>query len=158
MIIEGIVTTTGPDGSMHVAAMGPTVDEAERRAASITRLVLRPFATSQTATNLVARPQGVFHLSDDVLLLARIVVGAAGDLPARPAVPRLQPRRACRRRGGDPRDPPASARRRRGGRPPRRPFRARGEDRWRKGAGGVRTAAVACRRGAGRGSIMMAIP
>ena len=85
MILEGIVTTTDEAGRMHVAAMGPWVDEAERYAAAITRLVLRPFATSQTAVHLAARPEGVFHLVDDVLLLARTVVGGHEPPPARPA-------------------------------------------------------------------------
>ncbi|MEX0670723.1 MAG: DUF447 domain-containing protein [Pirellulales bacterium] len=86
MIIEGIVTTTNPDGGMHVAAMGPAVDNGERLAGRITRLVLRPFATSHTAANLARVPAGVFHLTDDVLLLARIVAGRLDDGTAsRPA-------------------------------------------------------------------------
>jgi hypothetical protein len=86
MILEGIVTTVDPAGQMHLAAMGPDVDEAERAAGRITRLRLRPFATSQTAANLRRTGCGVFHLSDDVLLLARTVVGQAGAAPAaRPA-------------------------------------------------------------------------
>jgi uncharacterized protein len=86
MIIEGIVTTTGADGRMHVAAMGPQVDAGEREAGRITRLVLKPFATSQTAANLARVPAGVFHLSDDVLLLARIVAGVLdAPPPSRPA-------------------------------------------------------------------------
>ncbi len=83
MILEGIVTTTDEAGRMHVAAMGPWVDEAERYAGRITRLVLRPFGTSQTAVHLAARPEGVFHLVDDVLLLARTVVGGHEPPPAR---------------------------------------------------------------------------
>ena len=86
MIIEGIVTTTNPDGGMHVAAMGPAVDNGERLAGRITRLLLRPFATSHTAANLARVPAGVFHLTDDVLLVARIVAGQLDDVPAsRPA-------------------------------------------------------------------------
>ena len=85
MILEGIVTTMDEAGRMHVAAMGPAVDEAEVYAGRITRFVLRPFATSQTAVHLVARPEGVFHLVDDVLLLARTVVGGHEPPPARPA-------------------------------------------------------------------------
>jgi len=86
MIIEGIVTTTDPDGGLHVAAMGPWVDDGEREAGRITRLVLKPFVTSRTASNLTLRPVGVFHLTDDVLFLARIVAGIPGAAPAsRPA-------------------------------------------------------------------------
>jgi len=82
MILEGLVTTTDAAGGMHLAAMGPTVDEAERRSGRIERLVLRPFPGSQTAANLLRSRAGVFHVSDDVLLLARVV---AGRLPAVPA-------------------------------------------------------------------------
>jgi uncharacterized protein len=85
MILEGIVTTTDEAGRMHVAAMGPAVEEAEVYAGRITRFVLRPFGTSQTAVHLTARPEGVFHLVDDVLLLARTVVGGHEPPPARPA-------------------------------------------------------------------------
>ncbi|MFM8415119.1 MAG: DUF447 domain-containing protein [Planctomycetota bacterium] len=86
MILEGLVTTTDPAGGMHLAAMGPTVDDAERLAGRIERLVLRPFPTSQTAANLVRSRAGVFHVTDDVLVLAQIVAGALpGPPPARPA-------------------------------------------------------------------------
>jgi len=81
MIIEGLVTTTDAAGGMHVAAMGPWVDEGERDAGPITRLVLRPFASSQTGANLRLRPEGVFHITDDVLLLAGIVAGGLESPP-----------------------------------------------------------------------------
>lgn len=85
MILEGLVTTTDAAGAMHVAAMGPEIAAAERRSGRITRLSLRPFGTSQTAGHLVARRAGVFHLTDDVLLLARLVVGVPVSPGARPA-------------------------------------------------------------------------
>ena len=91
MILEGIVTTIGPDGGMHVAAMGPHVadppsDRTAGTPARIERLLLRPFATSQTGANLLAVPEGVFHLTDDALLLARVVTGTLTAEPAsRPA-------------------------------------------------------------------------
>ena len=86
MIIEGIVTTTAPDGRLHVAAMGPWIDDAERASGRVTRLTLRPFATSHTAGNLARVPSGVFHLTDDALLLARIVAGRLeGEPESRPA-------------------------------------------------------------------------
>ncbi|MFM8735994.1 MAG: DUF447 domain-containing protein [Pirellulales bacterium] len=86
MIIEGIVTTTEPDGRMHVAAMGPWIDPVERDAGRINRLVLKPFATSRTGANLARVPSGVFHVTDDVLLLARVVAGRLEEPPAaRPA-------------------------------------------------------------------------
>ncbi len=86
MILEGLVTTVDPAGRMHLAAMGPGVDEDERAAGRLTRLRLRPFATSQTAANLLRTRCGVFHLTDDALLIARTVVGQVGASPAaRPA-------------------------------------------------------------------------
>ena len=86
MILEGLVTTTDPSGGMHIAAMGPTVDAGERAAGRIERLVLRPFPTSRTAAHLLRSRAGVFHLSDDPLLLARVVAGRLpGPPPARPA-------------------------------------------------------------------------
>ncbi len=86
MILEGVVTTTDAAGAPHVAAMGPLFDEADLAAGKVRRLALRPFATSQTASHLAERPAGVFHLTDDVLLLARIVTGAVASSPAvRPA-------------------------------------------------------------------------
>lgn len=86
MILEGLVTTLDSAGRPHVAAMGPSIDEGERAAGSLQTLVLRPFPTSATGANLVRSRAGVFHLSDDVLLLARVVAGALPEPPAmRPA-------------------------------------------------------------------------
>jgi hypothetical protein len=90
MILEGLVTTCDADGRMHLAAMGPEVDEAEVAAARIDRLVLKPFATSQTAVHLARLGAGVFHATDDVLLIARVVTGAAGSPPACRAATALQ--------------------------------------------------------------------
>ena len=75
MILEGLITTRSPDGQPHLAAMGPEVDPVELKTGRIETLVLKPFATSQTARNLAATPAGVFQLTDDVLLLARTVAG-----------------------------------------------------------------------------------
>lgn len=69
LILEGIVTTQSADGSWNIAPMGPRVDRA------ITRLVLRPFQTSQTYQNLKRLGRGVFHVTDDVELIARAAVG-----------------------------------------------------------------------------------
>jgi uncharacterized protein len=75
MILEGIVTSVGPDGAVNVAPMGPRVD------ANMTRLELRPFRTARTYTNLKAHGEGVLHVTDDVLLLARSAVGSLASLP-----------------------------------------------------------------------------
>ena len=76
MILEGIVTTLSPDGSVNMAPMGPTVDE------RMERLMLRPFASAQTCRNLRAHGEGVLHVTDDVLLLARSALNAIDPMPA----------------------------------------------------------------------------
>ncbi len=75
MILEGVVTTLSPDGLPHVAPMGPTVD------AEMRRLLLRPFPTSQTYRNLKQHGEGVLHVTDDVLLLARAALGRLDPPP-----------------------------------------------------------------------------
>jgi hypothetical protein len=85
MILEGLVTTVTLEGRPHVSAMGPTVREDEVASGDLQSLVLRPFATSHTAAHLVRTRCGVFHVSDDVLLLARVVVGEAGEPEVQPA-------------------------------------------------------------------------
>src|SRR5437870_2760526 len=76
MILEGIVTTLSPDGTVNIAPMGPHVD------ADMRRFVLRPFRTAQTYQNLRQHGEGVLHVTDDVLLLARSAVGPVEPLPA----------------------------------------------------------------------------
>jgi uncharacterized protein len=76
MILEGIVTTLNDQGELNVAPMGPRTDE------SISSLHFRPFKSSQTYANLRSRPCGVFHVVDDVLLLARAAVGGLETPPA----------------------------------------------------------------------------
>jgi hypothetical protein len=75
MILEGIVTSLDRRDELNVAPMGPIVDE------TLATLVLRPFRTSRTCENLKARPAGVFHVIDDVLLLARAAIGELSELP-----------------------------------------------------------------------------
>ena len=93
MILEGIVTTQDPAGAVNVAPMGPIVDE------TMTTLWLRPFQTSQTFRNLRAVPSGVFHVVDDVLLLAQAAIGrlppAPPTFPAK-EVPGVVLAQACR--------------------------------------------------------------
>lgn len=69
MILEGIVTTVNADGGTNVAPMGPLVDSA------MTRLCLRPYQSSLTYGNLKRTGQGVFHVTDDVLLIAQTAIG-----------------------------------------------------------------------------------
>jgi hypothetical protein len=80
MILEGIVTSRNDDGSTNVAPMGPIVDE------SMVRLRLRPFQSSTTFHNLRRHRVGVFHVVDDVLLLAKAAIGKLTAVPeTRPA-------------------------------------------------------------------------
>jgi uncharacterized protein len=76
MILEGIVTTLDPDGAVHVAPMGPLVEPGSDA------IVLRPFQTAQTYRNLKAHGEGVLHVADDVLLLARAALGPVEPPPA----------------------------------------------------------------------------
>lgn len=70
-ILEGLVTTIDVKGGMHLAPMGPRVSK------DLKRLLLRPFPSSQTYHNLKARGEGVLHVTDDVLLLAKSALGEA---------------------------------------------------------------------------------
>ena len=118
MILEGIITTCDLDdgchgqlaalaatagamggssalactGGAHIAPMGPVVD------ADMRHLLLRPFQTSTTFKNLKRTGQGVFHVTDDVELLARAAVGQPGTPPLSPcpAVEGWILSRACR--------------------------------------------------------------
>lgn len=78
MILEGLVTTLDASGAPHLAPMGPRFDPCRPE-----RFVLRPFPSAQTCRNLLRHPEGVFHITDDVLLLAQ---AAIGRLPVFPAV------------------------------------------------------------------------
>ena len=85
MILEGIVTTVSSTGAVHIAPMGPLVDS-NAASGELTRFVLRPYRTAQTFANLRDHAEGVLHVTDDVLLLARAAVGALDPLPPmRPA-------------------------------------------------------------------------
>src|SRR5688572_3348926 len=75
MILEGIVTTVSPSGDVNIAPMGPRVEP------EMQRFLLRPFPTAQTYQNLKAHGEGVLHVTDDVLLLARAAVGKVEPRP-----------------------------------------------------------------------------
>ncbi len=88
-ILEGVMTSlcpgspdASPLGRVNIAPMGPIVD------AGMQQFILRPFVTSTTFYNLKATGQGVFHVVDDVLLLARAAIGkmtAMVDVQVEPA-------------------------------------------------------------------------
>lgn len=75
MILEGLVTSLNLVGEVNLAPMGPIVDE------SMTTLVLRPFQSSTTYQNLRQHPQGVFHVVDDVLLIAQAALHRLDAIP-----------------------------------------------------------------------------
>jgi hypothetical protein len=79
MILEGIVTTVSAAGAINIAPMGPRVDPAD--GADLHRFLLRPFRTAQTYANLKAHGEGVLHVTDDVLLLARAAIGPLDPPP-----------------------------------------------------------------------------
>jgi hypothetical protein len=90
MILEGIVTTVNanpsgaPAGEVNVAPMGPRLDPLPP-GAELRRFTLRPFRTARTYANLKAHGEGVLHVVDDVLLLARAAVGSLEPPPLVPA-------------------------------------------------------------------------
>lgn len=75
MILEGIITTTNSDGTANISPMGPRVDDAMRQ------FLLRPYRTSTTFRNLRRTPRAVFHVTDDVELLAHAALGTPDPLP-----------------------------------------------------------------------------
>ncbi len=75
MILEGIVTTLSPAGTLNIAPMGPRVDE------RMERFTLRPFNTADTYRNLKTHGEGVLHVTDDVLLLAKAALGPVEPMP-----------------------------------------------------------------------------
>lgn len=79
MILEALVTTLNEDGSANVAPMGPRVEPDFRR------FVLRPFKTATTYENLMRHGEGVLHVTDDALMIARAAIGLDPRAETRPA-------------------------------------------------------------------------
>lgn len=73
LVLESLVTTIAPDGTLNVAPMGPLVDRQQQT------FVLRPFQTSRTFENLRSGSPVVVHVTDDVELLAAAAIGAATE-------------------------------------------------------------------------------
>jgi hypothetical protein len=84
MILEALVTTLDADGAPHLAPMGPRVSP------DFARLTLRPFPSAHTYQNLLRHGEGVLHVTDDALLLARAAVGAGGVPPPVRAAERVR--------------------------------------------------------------------
>ena len=75
-ILETVVTTINPDGSVNCAAMG--VEWGERQ------IVIKPFRGTRTLRNLRAGRAAVVNLTDDILLFSRAALGDPRP-PVRPA-------------------------------------------------------------------------
>lgn len=75
LVLEGIVTSRSPQGQLNVAPMGPIAPP------DIQWLTLRPFQTSTTCDNLRAHGEGVFHIVDDVRLIAAGAIGRWTEPP-----------------------------------------------------------------------------
>ncbi|MDA0658626.1 MAG: DUF447 family protein [Planctomycetota bacterium] len=80
MILEGLVTTINDDGSVNLSPMGPALKEG-----SFSEFSLRPFDTSTTYRNLAREGEGVFHVTDDVEMIAYAAVGQLKLPPMMPA-------------------------------------------------------------------------
>jgi hypothetical protein len=75
-ILETVVTTINPDGSVNCAAMG--VEWGEER------IVIKPFRGTRTLRNLRATGAAVVNLTDDILLFSQAALGDPHP-PTRPA-------------------------------------------------------------------------
>jgi len=95
VILEGVVTTLSTEGALNIAPMGPIVSPD----LDMSKFTLRPFKSSTTYRNLKARGEGVFHVTDNVLLLAQAAIGA-------PLEPEPATRPAAMVAGGAPPPPP----------------------------------------------------
>src|SRR5918992_1494238 len=75
-ILETVVTTLNPDGSVNCAAMGVEWGE--------DRIVIKPYRGTRTLRNLRATGAGVVNLTDDILLFSQAALGDPHP-PTRPA-------------------------------------------------------------------------
>jgi uncharacterized protein len=75
-IIETVVTTINPDGSVNCGAMG--VEWGEQR------IVIKPYGGTRTLRNLRATGAAVVNLTDDILLFSQAALGDPRP-PTRPA-------------------------------------------------------------------------
>ncbi|QEH37330.1 hypothetical protein OJF2_59200 [Aquisphaera giovannonii] len=71
MIVEGIVTTVDGRGEVNIAPMGMTLGPD----LDFAKFELRPYPSSTTFRNMRSQGAGVFHVTDDVLLLAQTAIG-----------------------------------------------------------------------------------
>ena len=76
MIVETVVTTINPDGSVNCGAMG--VEWGEER------IVIKPYRGTRTLRNLRGTGAAVVNLTDDILLFSQAALGDPHP-PTRPA-------------------------------------------------------------------------
>jgi hypothetical protein len=76
LIVETVVTTINPDGSVNCGAMG--VEWGEER------IVIKPYRGTRTLRNLQATGTAVVNLTDDILLFSQAALGDPHP-PTRPA-------------------------------------------------------------------------
>jgi uncharacterized protein len=76
LIVETVVTTINPDGSVNCGAMGVEWGEA--------RIVIKPYPGTRTLRNLRATGAAVVNLTDDILLFSQAALGDPHP-PTRPA-------------------------------------------------------------------------
>jgi hypothetical protein len=76
MIVETVMTTTNPDGSVNCAAMGVEWGE--------DAIVIKPYRPTRTLRNLQRHGEGVVNLTDDILLFVQAALGDPHP-PTRPA-------------------------------------------------------------------------
>jgi hypothetical protein len=76
VVIETVVTTLNPDGSVNCGAMG--VEWGEER------IVIKPYGGTRTLRNLRATGAAVVNLTDDILLFSQAALGDPQP-PTRPA-------------------------------------------------------------------------
>jgi len=68
VILEAIVTTSDGDGRVNIAPLGPEVSE------DFSSILLKPFRSSQTFSNLRSTSCAVVHVTDDVELMAAAAI------------------------------------------------------------------------------------
>ncbi|MDG2220331.1 MAG: DUF447 family protein [Rubripirellula sp.] len=77
MILESIVTSVDPEGSVNIAPMGPVIDWDLTTTDPIDQTIcLRPFQSSRTYRNLRATGLAVVHVTDNAELFAKAAVDA----------------------------------------------------------------------------------
>src|SRR5215210_6374217 len=75
-ILETVVTTLNPDGSVNCGAMGVEWDAK--------RIVIKPYRGTRTLRNLRATGAAVVNVTDDILLFSQAALGDPHP-PSRPA-------------------------------------------------------------------------